>query len=571
MTLAALHKKRRTDIAPNNGMAGKEKKLRAEIVSAAGLSGGRPDPVSLIAQSYRYNFDAVGSARAEEMAMKNPDQSNNRTTEKTDEQGIYNKDRNFPEYSHSKRNIRQGDFCSRFINTAFRGGKLAGAILNGQAKNMFISCVARAKDVPGPQNEKQRRILSESAIEQDIDAQPAKAVFNRDVKSAVGITVDAIHGAGRVFDIFRSLVEGSTEFQENWREVQDIGTVRQLYPFLSTDGDKALIKKYSEQIKLLENTNTSEALMEKKSLESALKKARSVLDRKRSEQRNFLTQLNLIQSRAREAERLFTSEGFVETVTEEIEAAAVSEPPDDRNPLDDKRDTGFSDAEADAAEIAANETIDDTIDEGDEEQEGKTHSVERKTPTRKRRTLNSEEEDDSKAGGVDYTKSAPQDESEVFVGGVHYDKPADGTSAEQMDAFEGIAMDETEEDAASGQSDRKKGKGIFAAAAAAVGLMAAEAVAEAEAAESVKGLQGQAPETPDGSQGQVTETTDASEGQETEAADSLEEQKPEAADGSEGQETEALNGSEVDNGAADSPDRSDGAAEQEAEQGTEKV
>lgn len=590
MILAALQKKRRTDIAPGNSMAGKEKKLRAEIMSAAGLSGGRTDPVTLIAQSYRYNFDAVGNARAEEMAMKNSNTGKDPQTEKTDEQGIYSKNRNFPEYSHSKRNIRQGDFCSRFISTAFRGGKLAGAILNGQAKNMFISCVARAKGIPGPQNEKQRRILSESAIEQDIDAQPAKAVFNRDVKSAVGITVDAIHGAGRVFDIFRSIVEGSAEFRENWHEVRDIDTVRQLYPFLSTDGDKALIKKYSEKIKQLENNNTPEGLMEKKSLESALKKARSVLDRKQSEQRNFLTQLNMIQSRAREAERLFTSEGFAETVTEEIEADAASEPPDDKNPPDDRKDSGVLDTEIDSdeidgAEIDDNEIDDDGIEDDeatDEGQESKTLRQEHNKLGRQRKTLNGAENADSIAGGVDYTKAAAEQESEEFVGGVRYDRPVDRTSTEQFDALGGTAVEETENDeaVASDRPDGKKGLGIFAAAAAAVGLVAAEAMVEEQATAAAGSVEGQA-EAADSSEGQEAEAADSSEGQaaaaagsiegQTEAADGGEEQEAETTGSVEEQKADTQNSSEEDNVTANSPDRPDRAAEQEAEQGTEKV
>ena len=327
MGLVALRKKRRTDTAPNTGMAVREKQLKAEIASAAGLSGGKTDPVVLLMQSYKQRFDAVGSARAAELDGKNtePKQAADQNM-KTGELDGARKKHDFPEYTHSRRQIEQGDFCNRFSAVAFRGGTLAGAILEGQAKNMFISCAVRSKSTSVP--EKQKGILGESAIEKSIDAQPAKAVFNRDIRSAVGITVDAIHGAGRVLDIFKSLAEDSEELQDDCSELRDIGTVKQLYPFLSTQSDKALIEKYSTQIKLLENDDSPEARMERSSLEWALKKAQGVLNRKQSEQRNFLTLLNLMQNRAREAERLFTSEGFAETVAEEIEIV-MAEPPDD--------------------------------------------------------------------------------------------------------------------------------------------------------------------------------------------------------------------------------------------------
>ena len=379
MVITALQKKRRTDIAPDSSMVKKEERLKAEIASTAGLGGGKTDPVSLMTKSYKQSFDAVGKARAEELAAKSSKRKNDIQVKGTEVQSANRKKHDFPEYSHSKRQLEQGDFCSRFSAVAFRGGMLAGAVLEGQAKNMFISCAARAKGIPDLQNEKQRRVLAETAIEKNVDAQPAKVVFNRDVRSAVGIAVDAIHGAGRVLDIFRKLAEGSGELQDNRLEMHEVNTIRQLYPFLSTDGDKALIKKYSEKIKLLENDNSDEAQREKKSMESALKKAQGVLDRKQSEQRQFLTQLNFMQSRAREAERLFTSESFAETVTEEIEAAVASDPPEDKKGL------GLLAAAIAAAGLAAAETVEEK---------------------RERKTLNVAEEDDGAANSADRTDGA---------------------------------------------------------------------------------------------------------------------------------------------------------------------
>lgn len=340
MGIAVLQKKRQTDIAPNDSLAVREKQLKAEIASAAGLSEGKTDPVALLTQSYKQSFDAVGNARAAALGgnagLNNngyggdnavPEQAAGKNT-RTDELSEARKKHDFPEYTHSARQFEQGDFCSKFSAVAFRGGTLAGAVLEGQAKNMFISCVARSKSMPAPESEMQRGILAGSAIEKSIGSQPAKAVFNRDIRSAVGIAVDAIHGAGRVMDIFKSLADGSEEPRDDFLELCNISTVKQLYPFLSIRGDRALIERYSRQIKLLENDGSPEARTERRSLEWALKKAQSVLNRKQSEQRNFLTQLNLIQNRAREAERLFTSEVFAEAVTEEIEAAMAA-PPDD--------------------------------------------------------------------------------------------------------------------------------------------------------------------------------------------------------------------------------------------------
>lgn len=341
MDRAVLQKRRRSDLVRDKSMARKERQLRAEISSAAGLGAGSADPVMLMTQSYKQSFDAVGKARAAQISESSEtrEEDGSEVREKAGESDNgggellreHRQRHDFPEYRHSRRRLEQGGFCERFSETAFRGGRLAGAVLRGEAKNMFITCVARTKKSSGPQNEKQRSIIGETAVEKDIDAQPAKAVFNRDVRSAVGIAVDAIHGAGRVLEIFRCLVEGSEEFQDNWLDLREVGTLRQLYPFLDTRGDKALIERYSERIKQLENDSSPQSQTEKRSLESALNKARGVLDRKQNEQRKFLTQLNYMQNRAREAERLFTSDGFADSVLEEIEEREAAAPPDDNN------------------------------------------------------------------------------------------------------------------------------------------------------------------------------------------------------------------------------------------------
>ena len=345
MNHAALLKKRRSDFTRNGGMVQKERQLRAEIASAAGLGGGGVDPVMLMTQNYKQSFDAVGKARAAQMAKGSEvrekadsgakDGSDTRESTARNDNGreelvrARRNRRDFSEYRHSRRRLEQGSFCEKFSDMAFRGGRLAGAVLEGEARNMFITCVARTKSSSGPQNEKQRRIIGETAVENDIEGQPAKLIFNRDVRSAVGIAVDAIHGAGRVLEIFRGLVEGSEELQDNRLEMRNINTISRLYPFLDTRGDKAIIERYSQRIKELENDSSQQSQAEKKSLKSALNKAQGVLDRKRNEQRKFLTQLDLMQNRAREAERMFASDGFADAVVEEVEALSAAPPPDD--------------------------------------------------------------------------------------------------------------------------------------------------------------------------------------------------------------------------------------------------
>lgn len=336
-----IHKKRRASGDRLSGIRQREKQLRKEVSAAAGIgSAEQTDPINLLIRDYSKTFDAVGKAKASKMSGKEAErehkdgepaperQAEGAAVQNSVPAGLRKK-HDFPEYTHSERALSEGSFCDRFSANAFRGGKLAGAVLEGQAKNMFITCVSRARTVRAPFNEKQRKILGATAVERSVDGQPASVMFNRDVRSAVGIAVDAVQGASRVLDIFRGLAEGTGAIQDNPLEIRDVDTIGNAYPFLSTDGDKALIQKYRQQIKALEQDNSPEAEAERQSVGSALRKAEAVLERKETEKRKFLTKLTEMQNNAREAEKLFTAEGFAETVIEEIEEMQSDVPPDD--------------------------------------------------------------------------------------------------------------------------------------------------------------------------------------------------------------------------------------------------
>lgn len=364
-----------------SGMRSREKRLRAEVSAAAGFgSAEKTDPVQLLTQNYRQTFDAAGKARAAELsnqrsgALQRDDlsasgsSSGRDTAERNSSDNTISglrKKHDFPEYSHSERQLSEGSFCDRFSANAFRGGKLAGAVLEGQAKNMFITCVQRARTVRPPSNDKQRKILGSSAVERGVDGEPASVVFNRDIRSAVGIAVDAVHGASRVFDIFKDIADGTGDLQDNPLEIRGVGTIRSVYPFLSTEADKSLIQKYRSRLKSLENDNSAEAAQEKQSIGSALKKAEAVLERKEAEKRKFLTKLSEMQSNAREAENLFSSEGFAEAVQEEIEATLPADPPDDnrrrRRTIDQERVNGPETASTEQAAAEPADTAESEI------------------------------------------------------------------------------------------------------------------------------------------------------------------------------------------------------------------
>lgn len=104
-----------------------------------------------------------------------------------------------------------------------------------------------------------------------------------------------------------------------------------------TDKDSKLIEKYKDSIKQLEGDNSPQALNTRRSLEWALKKEASVLQRKKTEQQRFMTLLNRIRSNVNEAEKLFSSDGFAESIIEELDSTVPDLPPDDSG----KKDSGI--------------------------------------------------------------------------------------------------------------------------------------------------------------------------------------------------------------------------------------
>ena len=95
-----------------------------------------------------------------------------------------------------------------------------------------------------------------------------------------------------------------------------------------TADDKRQIADYRTRLKALEGGKTPGEQRAAKLLRSALTKQTAVMRRKQAEQRKFMTLLGRIQSNAQEAERLFSSDGFAETVLEDALSLLEDIPPE---------------------------------------------------------------------------------------------------------------------------------------------------------------------------------------------------------------------------------------------------
>ena len=154
-------------------------------------------------------------------------------------------------------------------------------------------------------------------------------MFNRDAQSAVSLVTDALRGSTRILELFRNLANGSGQRSDAPLEMRNIDTLKMAFPFLQTDDDKRLILSCKSRLKELENSKNPKSENAARLLRSAVIKHTAVLRRKEEQQRNFLTKLNEINSNVREAEKLFSSDGFAEQALREAEELMEGTPPDD--------------------------------------------------------------------------------------------------------------------------------------------------------------------------------------------------------------------------------------------------
>lgn len=294
------------------------------------------DPIHMLTTSFTNNFDAVGRDRARQLsgnesgrnAEKSPEPGREREGVRTE--GL-RKEHDSPEYVHSSEELRRGEFTDRFSSYAFRGGKLAASVMAGQGKQMFTLCLARAIGRPMPQGERQKKLLGQSDTELSVINREADVRFNRDVYSAVGIVTDTLKSSGRLLELFRELATGSGQRVPDPLEFRNIDTLKQTLPFFDIDSDKKLITQYRQRLRQLEGDSSPEAAGSAKLLRAALTKQNALLRRKQQEQRDFLTVLDRITGNVREAEKLFSSDGFAEQAAVEAEELAADVPPDDNN------------------------------------------------------------------------------------------------------------------------------------------------------------------------------------------------------------------------------------------------
>lgn len=330
-------KERKKTAAKPNDVLGTAERIAADRMNAAyyGENIYNADPLYMLTSGFTNTFDAVGRDRAKKLGgngdeKQKSDEKTDGEQEKKDGSSLseLHKKHDSPEYVHSTSELQDGEFADRFSSYAFKGGKLAASVMAGQGEQMFTVCLSHAIGRPAPHGEYQKKILSQTAVDEGVPCSDANVKFNRNAFSAVGIVTDAMKSAGKILEIFRKLATDSHQRRDPL-ELRDIGTLGSTLPFFDTDSDKKLIVQYKERLKQLEDNGTSKSDGTVKLLQSAITKQTAILNKKRQQQRDFLTVINRITSNLNEAEKLFRSDGFAEQALKDAEELSDDLPPDD--------------------------------------------------------------------------------------------------------------------------------------------------------------------------------------------------------------------------------------------------
>ena len=335
--LSSVSKKKKQSTAAQLPAGDEREIYRRRIMGNTGV-GAKPsiDPVYQLIGGFTQNFDAVGKSRnavRHAGGQEPPSQADQQPDAQPDSREQLSAEElrrrhDSPVYSHSERQLIEGDFCDRFASHAFQYGTLATSVMAGRGKEMFTTCFRRAGVHYRPGSRREKGLSGTQNAYANVQNQPASLVFGREAHTAVGLVVDSIRSSVRILDIFKQVAEDREPHSQNRLQQYGIETMQELYPFLQLDRDRELIAQYKAQLHDLEANTSPQGMMQKKALESALKKAVAVKERKEAQQRRFLTVLSQITANVKEAEKIFSSDGFVDRFLEELDKLPDT-PPDD--------------------------------------------------------------------------------------------------------------------------------------------------------------------------------------------------------------------------------------------------
>jgi hypothetical protein len=315
------------------------KDLQAAIAkglsSTAGISKLRErDPVYELTECFQASFKqfAVNDRQAGQKSENSVEKGSGTRPPQAEKKSNRNTfKRDFPSFEHAPAPSDEAGFYSRFSQVAFNNGRMSGAVMQGEEKTMFISCLQRACGVPFRPNDKQKTLFASSAADVPVENYAARLRFNEWTHGAAGIVVDSLMNADTLLSLLETLAsDRSSEAIEG----NDVDIYRCMFPFLSIKKETEMLELYENAIQTMSKDGVfkdSFDVDERLVLTHGLKKTRAMINRKRQMKSDFLVRLRELLLRSREARELLSSPLFLQ----EASAQAFEPPPEDTGTADD--------------------------------------------------------------------------------------------------------------------------------------------------------------------------------------------------------------------------------------------
>lgn len=281
------------------------------------------DPVSSVTDCFTASFSAHGLAmsklkegeEAEDNSLAGEGEKQNKADEeaegkpwselqlgeKKEEQPTGGMEAN---YQQTKLQKQSGRFIHKFADITFGRGNIAAGILQGEGKILLVSSMKQAVGQAPPTNQRQQKLWGDSSVQREVPSDDSKIIFNEgDVNTAVGIVIDSINsGRNALENLSRIVTEGSIGSGEEAQALE------QMYPFLSTRRERALIETYQERLSAMESDEAGAP--ERASLEYGLKKTQAILQKKQAMCARFAAVSDVMAGRAKTAEEEFSEAAF---------------------------------------------------------------------------------------------------------------------------------------------------------------------------------------------------------------------------------------------------------------------
>jgi hypothetical protein len=206
-------------------------------------------------------------------------------------------------------------------------GKLIGAALDGRFEMVLHSALERTVGLREPKNERQRKLFESGYKDVNISGYHKDAVYTNsgEPDSPVAVAVrDVLRSARSVTEELRSLLDSRGN-----------ESLRKLYPFLDTDGDKQQLASLRARAEAANASGDSEL---GDVLERAVFKYEAIIERKSAERTRFSRNLAIMAENVERALLEYGGDEFdVNTPPEEGTAAATDGQPTDDGvqPTDD--------------------------------------------------------------------------------------------------------------------------------------------------------------------------------------------------------------------------------------------